>query len=267
MVSLPAGKADVPLEKPCGVVNHLQNFGTEVPQQQKSWNPFRDVRLVDRYIEGKAHILVFFRCGETSEHLACFGCPDRWSGCGKHHLLKEEGSWTDDSVSSVESSFLAWKHSTCDWNSNYGQQNPVLVDYVQIVQLPSPMPKTSLVWLDAVENMKGLIPDAWYFSARHVTKRFGGIKDWETGLRVGLISAGLNERTSQMVERAAEIMQSIPKLKGQTVIDDRYRLDVIDKLSRLRIVLTPDGVGVLQPEGIDGSLEIIDLLFGPVVFC
>ena len=262
-----AGKAHVLSEKPSEITNHLLNFSTEVPQQQKCWNPFRDARLIERYIKGKAHILVLFSCGKSSKYLACFNCSDGWRGGSEQQLREEVCDWSNEALTSVERSFLAWKHGATDSDGRYGQQNPMLVYNIQFVQLPSPMPKTLLVGLNIVEKAERVLPQAWYFSARHVTKRFGCIKDWEARLAVGLAPSGLHKCASEMVKRASEIMESIPQHERKAIWDSGDCLDVIDKLTRLRIVLTPDGVGVIQPEGIDGDFQIIDVLLGPIVFC
>ena len=263
-----SGKDAMRLQESTQVGEGLVHFTTQVPQQKVCWHPFNNARLVNRYLEGKAHVLVFFRCGESTKFVAYLSCPDIWVLRSEQHLTKEDGGTSDDDrLSSVEESFLAWKHGSGHRDGADGEQHPVLVADVELMQLPCPMPETTLVRLDIVESIEHVLPKAWYFSARHLTVRFGGIENWEARLRVGLFGTSFHEGNSKMIQRASEIMKSIPQHERKAGWDDRNRLDVIDVLSRLHIILTPDGVGIGEPEGIDSGLEITDVLLGPIVFC
>jgi hypothetical protein len=263
-----SGKDAMRLQESTQLRDGLVHLTTQVPQQQVCWHPFSNAGLVNRYLEGKAHVLVFFQCGKSAEFVACLSCPDRWVLRGEQHLTKEDGGASDDDrLSSVEESFLAWKHASGHRDGADSEQHPVLVADVELMQLPCPMPETTLVRLDIVESIERVLPKAWYFSARHLTVRFGGIENWEARLRVGIFGTSFHEGNSKMIQRASEIMKSIPQHERKACRDDRNRLDVIDVLSRLHIVLTPDGVGIGEPEGIDSSLEITDVLLGPIVFC
>ena len=62
-------------------------------------------------------------------------------------------------------------------------------------------------------------------------------------------------------------MENIPQHEGQRIRNRWDTHDIVDELSRLVVVFSPDGVKVLLPEPVHGSLEIIDVLIGPIVFC
>lgn len=65
------GKADVTLQTRCEALNNSQNAAGKTSQQKERWSRLDDIRLIDRYIEGVAHVLVLFRCGISPDFVAC----------------------------------------------------------------------------------------------------------------------------------------------------------------------------------------------------
>jgi len=84
---------------------------------------------------------------------------------------------------------------------------------------------------------------------------------------MGHLPGSGNQRIREMVERASEIVDSIPEHESQLVWDSADRLSVIDKLLRLKVMVFPDGVWLGIPKGIGSGLELIDAYLGPLVFC
>ncbi len=64
-----------------------------------------------------------------------------------------------------------------------------------------------------------------------------------------------------------EPVQPLPEHESQAfrnLGDQRHPVDIF---SRCRVQITFEGIGLLAPEFLGSSIEIIDMLFGPLVFC
>jgi hypothetical protein len=124
-----------------------------------------------------------------------------------------------------------------------------------------------LVWLDTVENISARLPRAIYTSISQTTVVLGTIPDWEVRVLYGFLGSGAHNSMSQMVERATEIVESIPQDEADRVRDDRDALDVINSIASFFINFGSNAVTVGVPKEIDGGLEILHVLLGPLVFC
>jgi hypothetical protein len=261
------GTVYVRLETKCEVLDDPENLATNISQEQESWHPFHNLGLVNRYIKGEAHVLILFKCRKPGEFVACLHRDDWGIGRSEHHLTEIASGGADELRLSDRSGFFAWNQCAANRYGRYRQQQTMLVNDIQLMQLPKAVAPPSLIWLDTVENFVTILPKAWYFAARRPYVCFGCVEDWERRVLVGCPPSSNNQRIGEVVERASEIMDNIPQHEGQRIWDDWDALDVIDDLSRLVVVFSPDGVGIVPPERIDGGLEILDVLLGPIVFC
>jgi hypothetical protein len=69
-----------------------------------------------------------------------------------------------------------------------------------------------------------------------------------------------------MIERASQIMESIPQRESQVIRDGGDVLDVKAHLTDLKIILAPDGVWVGAPEIGHSGFKLVNVLLGPIVF-
>ncbi len=249
------------------VSNNDRCGATESAQKEEGRRPFDHTRLVDRYVEGKAHILLHLRDGKGAEFIACLRRYSDRIRCGNGVVGGGVSVGADRFFSSVESCFLAWSHCAADRFSADGQQQAMFVYNVQLMELPEPMTPPTLVWLDSVENFVAILPKAWYFSSRKAWVVFGAITDWESNVLVGSSASSNDESISQMVERAAQVVNGVAQHKREFVGDVGDLLNVKRYLSTLDIILTTDVVGISNPESINGGLKLLDVLLGPIVFC
>ncbi len=115
---------------------------------------------------------------------------------------------------------------------------------------------TSNIWYKGCE---GSVPcfSWWPDTLRRYRKLEGRI-----AAIVGGVSGG-NEGARQMIQCASEVMQSVSEHQSEFAWDDRHIRDVIDDLTRLRIILSPDGTGVGLSETINGDLQIVDMPLWP----
>ena len=143
----------------------------------------------------------------------------------------------------------------------------MLVDDVQFVELPELVIRPILVWLDTVDNFKARLPKAYYSGSRYGLVVFGTITDWERRiLFVEGNSSGLNQGAGEVIERASQIMNSIPESHGEFGVNFRNTLNLISYASRLRVTLSPNCVGIIASKFGDSAIKILDVLIGPIVF-
>lgn len=254
----------MPLQKWRQVYDDPKNLVQECPQKQEAGHPFQDAAFIDRYFKGEAHIILHFRCGESPQFAACLHGKDLGSGAGKHQLLE---IMRRGSNGRAGQSFGAWIAATSDRHCGNRQEQPMLVNNVESMELPQVMPRSVLVRLDTIDGLIRELPKAWYFASRQAFVVLGSIENWERS--VAAISGGIDgadERASEMIKRASEIVKSIPEHETQMCWDFRDFRRIVDNLSRLVIHFSRNGVGVLAPENIDSDFELIDVFLGPLVF-
>jgi len=250
------------------IVNDVQHLVTEAPQEnERGHKPFEDVRFIDRYIEGKSHFLIHLRSLKGGEYIACFHRELGWIRSGERVLLCGKSHVSDDRLSGVERGFLAWSHGAANIYRSNGQQQTMLIHDIQSMQLPEPMTYPSLVWLDTVERFIARLPKAWYISLQGVSVLVGSIEDWEGRVIFGLPARNSDQRVSQMIERASQIVESVPQHEGQVIVDGGDILDVKTYLAGLDVILSPDGVWIGAPKFADSGFKMVNVLLGPIVFC
>lgn len=251
------------------VVNGGQNPTGESAQEEKRWHSPYDLRLVERYFKAEAHILILFRCGESPELVACLQFLDTGSGNRSEKELMEEqwGSRNDDPLINTRNGFVAWRSCASHRYGRDSEQEAVLVDDIEPMKLPSPVSPSLLVWLDTVENFVALLPQAWYSTLHHGRIRFGVIEDWEIRVISGLARSGHHKCISSIIKCASQIMDGIAQHKSQPFGNLGNGLDLVNEFSRGVIDITPERYAVLLPEKLLSSIEVIDVLFGPLVFC
>lgn len=258
---------DFALQESGQFVDDAQDFVQESSRQPKDWDQFRNPRLIDRYIEGKSHILLHFRKPKGAEYIACLHWNDgrRRDSAGK--LESGVGMGADERLSAVERLFLAWLHCASYRYGSDSRHELVLVNNVELVQLPCPVAPSVLVWLDSFDSFKAMLPKSLYSGAKNAFEVFGEIADWERSVFIERTPSLGDQSPCQVVKSGTQIVDGVPQHKSYFVWDEWNCSDVEGYLISLRIVLEPDGVRVTAPKFIDGGFELVDVMLGPLVFC
>ena len=90
---------------------------------------------------------------------------------------------------------------------------------------------------------------------------------WEVGLIDCALAGSVvvdHESNSELVKRRPQIMDRIPNDACPTGRDRMSDADAIDLISRLRVLLHDEGVGLTLKEGGDFGFKCTKVLFGPV---
>ncbi len=245
------------------------DFAADLQQEKQRRNEtIYNFGFANRYVKGVAHILVRLRDRVGSEFIACFQSFDPRIVANNQVLMNCVANWADERALRKEISFLAWSHSAANWYCRHRDQHAVLINDVQLVELPDYMAVPSLVWLDTVESFEARLAKAHYASSRSGLIVFGLIGNWERSLfHVERSACRLSQSSSEVIERASQIMDGIPEFHREFGINYRNILDVIDDAARFEVALSSDYVGVIAPEFENCGFKVLDVLIGPLVLC
>lgn len=250
------------------VLDDPQYLACETAEEERSRHRGYDADFINRYVEGEAQILIVFQCGKSAEFIACLHRDD-WRdirSTSEYHLLEVMSRRADDRSSTTKRSAFAWRHAAAHRYSSDRKNQTMLVHDVKLMQLPKMVAPPSLVWLDTVEQMVAILPDAWYLSARQGWKVFGSIRNWERRILLWDDPGRAHKSIGQVIQGASQIVDSIPQHESEFFRDGRDALNVIDQISRLVVEFSPDGVRILQPESLNSGFKITDTLLGPIIF-
>jgi len=149
-----------------------------------------------------------------------------------------------------------------------GNKCSVLVDVVKLMQDLKVVPLPSIVGFERAERIDGVLPHALYFSANMAFVFRGLRRNEKAGFLPIFDGSGSDEikLLGQMVEGGSEVLDGV----AQNCRDGRRNLAnvsyMIDRLSRLRIALRSDFVGVCSAEGADSTIQVSDVYIGPLNF-
>lgn len=242
-------------------------------QNHVYWHPFGDAGFVKSYCEYKAHILIRFRVGDGQDFIACVQrdwefCPvsklkmkySALSGgeiehsCGE---VKRDVIWAEGPMNR----YLLWRKAMRELRYASGQEKPVLVDIVELMEGPK-REIPSLIWLDTVENFESLLVDFWYASSERGFVSLGRMSYGE----LGVPGDGWDYPTSDIIESAAKAMQNITSNQGNVRGNPWKFADVIDQFSGFRILLSESRERVSIVKDATSRVEFLEMLLGPVQF-
>lgn len=146
--------------------------------------------------------------------------------------------------------------------------------FIKLSELPEDVIPT-FVRFERVDAFYSLLPRSLYFSTdlgRHVIR--GAFRDTEgnvTGgnlLSLGLPNLGGHKLINQMIEGTSEVLQDVANDKGNVIGNIVNPADIMDRLSRLRVYLSSDsiGLGFAVVEGVEREIQVTDVLIGPFDF-
>lgn len=220
-------------------------------------------RLVERYLKGELLVLVDFVVRAANvKAMACFQREEVIGGAqGQVHGREQLLCRLPHSPHQFRTDAYAFEGRAC------GQDQAMLVDTVQAMKLPKRI-VPSLVWLDSVDRINGLLPHALYLSRLSGFVFRGGVKNWEVNMeeRPWLSRTDQHKLICQMVKGAPEVLNNIPDDEGDVRRDILDASKVVDWPACLGVALYSDFVGVFTEEGFESAFQIVDVLIGPCDF-
>lgn len=237
-----------------------------ISERRKNLFTFENFNISKSYIEGRLHILVFFRIArETKEYLALFRNQqgtDPWDNngfflggwSGSENVVQpqrcESLRITDGIVYSADTLGLC-------------EDKVVFIGNVHSVKPPESIIPTE-VRLQSVDSLLIGNANSLYlsWSGRCVLAGTIGNRKICTSARSG--PCIFDKGNGEMVKSASEIVDGISDNQANDRINFSDILNHVIGVCRLRIVLRPERAWVCFEKGVDPRLHITDVVVGPV---
>jgi hypothetical protein len=218
--------------------------------------------LIQRYSELKLYLLVHFRAKRIGNEIVAYIVKNQEIPGSNPHVGHDATSKLCPCGSHVLTQIELF-HSEAS-----GQQESVLVDNIQTMQSPQNVIR-SLIWFDVPDVLYGLIPRALHFSKKSGLVVKGSrlvVKDRKSSVAVDRTAVRSNQQTDGIVEGRSQVLQDVPSDQTNVIRDVLLIRQVVDDLLGFRITLGRDFVGIGLEEHVKSSVELIDVLFGPLDF-
>lgn len=226
--------------------NQVVNQINKLLEKFKERLTLDNLRLSERYIKGEIRILIHFRFTDK-EYVAIF------------QRLSDVGG--ADCVSSTS--------GDCDLPSpdanDCNEQSMVLIGNVQFVENPKHVCST-LIRVGSVNCIYSTLRHALYSSMSLGMVFRGTIPDGEGGLLGMGRTGGVNELIGEMVKGTSEVVNNISGNKSDFGGRGLEFSHVKDVISRMRIIVGLNDIGVSLDEPIPRDFQVTDVLFGAFNF-
>ena len=234
------------LETADNSINQIQKLCDRLKDQLS----FSNLRLAERYIKSELKILmrmsVIGGSGQIGDFIAHFE--------------------RDKSVA-VEREYLSGcdLHSEAIHTGHNRKQEPVLIDYVEVMEQPK-IAIQSVVRLYRAQDFFGTHSHSVYFSlSNRRCILLGTIANREIGVLVGRSATSLNKLPREVIECTSKVMNRVPENKRHVVGDGLDLRDkecrVFDCGYRMRLGAKSIWFGIKKP--LNRNVQVTDVLFGP----
>lgn len=241
-------------------VNDLIDRPKRLPQYLQGWSPLADVRLVDRYLKQKLHILVRFRRRGTDEDLIAL------------FQRESSGDWSQGIVQCLLKINVTprieryWPPKGESRHARPGcEQKPMLVDTVKFMESPENV-IPSLVWFETSDDFYNLLISSLYFSVKtgfELIGRRSFRENWEVDSSVGMGYEGARH----VIQRAPQVLKDISSDGTDRQGNGCGFGNAIEYLSGLQIALSNEHIRVSGVERLECSVKLLDVLVGPLDLC
>ena len=126
----------------------------------------------------------------------------------------------------------------------------------------------TFVWFDRVDRFYRLLPHARYFSHFAAFVSRGTAEDREASLtpRLDTVTPNQHQLVRQVVEGAPQVLENVSDDNREVERNLITSGQIINSLSRLRIVLDLNEIRFFAKKGPGLKIKIVDVLFGPLNF-
>ena len=238
----------------------------EVTERGEYKFAFEDLNISKRYIEGRLHILVFFRiAGKAKEYLALFRNKQGTDPWDQDGLFL--GGWCSPEVVRHPEHFSSINLTDSvvypAYTLGLSEDKVVFIGNVHSVKPPETV-IPSEVWLQTVDSLfvgdiyaLYLAGRANYILARTLANR----EIRALGRNRTIIS---DKCYGEMIQSRSEIMDGIPDNQANNVIDFGDLLNHVIGMCRLRIMLGPKFADICFEKDVPPYLHVTDVAVGPV---
>lgn len=215
-------------------------------------------RFVQRYIEAELHFLVWLRY--LSSDLVAVIERSELNGLPRDPHVTEPGRAADRSVRSRE--------RLKDFREAHrrGEQQAVLVDYVESVELPEGVPRlVSRIQVQRFHDFERVGGNtSLYLGERSGFKLLPSLGDRKDIVLCGGIACGRYQFAVKKVERGSKVVDRVTSDEADCLIGEWDLLvEAVNQVARLHILVADDLVRVFVSEPLDDAFEFRDVFLGP----
>ena len=251
--------------------NLLDRFASADDGFQKRLS-LENLRLGERYIEGKLNILVRFKIPlHDKDRIALFSAQ-QIAGGGMEPRGSLRQGMAQLNVAGEESfqSFSADLHADVLHADGGDYQEAVLVDVVKLIESPERV-VPSLVRVGSAQRIFDSLDDSLYFSARFgqvllETLRVFEDRESRPLFRIGRRPVNLDKLPPQVVESASQVVDCVAV--GQKNLSGNVLplVQIPDRGVMFDVILGSSCIGVRAQEFNPFEIELADVLLGPFNF-
>jgi hypothetical protein len=233
-------------------------------QLMEKWNnrlTMNNLRLAKRYLEGDLELHVVFRLADVPDPTDYCAILKYWvphaRKSGSDELHRRNCSLESQVQGNVNHDFFLAKCGT--------EEHPVFVEIVKLVEFPESI-VTALVRLESIYETYRARAHSLYLS-RRLGFIFGrSLADGKVSSSGGCGPVGLDQLKRQMVKNTSQLLDSFSSDQRDVSWYLCANLDLLNFISRLRIILGPDSIRISFQEGMQPLFKIADVLIGPFDF-
>ena len=253
--------ADSNSKFPAENVERLFGELAELDHRWENRLTINNLAFAKRYIESKLRLALYFRVSLLDSRLGADGkdyCAI-FQGILPVGGVDEEGGELDRLV--VPRDVHDYTRINASARGPYRYDRLVFVQDVKLVELKDRF-IPSVVWLEPLDNVDSLLAGTSYLFQSVGFKRFGCVADGEIG---GIWSAAVGDDHvgRDQIENSAEIMYDVADDSAEASGDFLADAEAEILISRFRVILGDDYIWVSVVKGVDFSLQVTDVGFGP----
>ncbi|TIR27199.1 MAG: hypothetical protein E5X07_28415 [Mesorhizobium sp.] len=262
----------------CASRENIHDAFDEIDELLEAWDnrlTVDNLSLAKRYIEGELKIAFEFSLWVGAEAprknyiaviqriLDLSGSKGDWRELGHYEV---GGQASAIRVHSLEAGQRIHFPQKLGVRSPDRDQGGMLIEDVQLVQTPEGV-CPSFVWLKALDHDLGIGRDPFQVFGRHAIEDLFGGTYWEVGvleLSAARDPICYGKRSGQRIEGGPEVVDYIPDNRPPAIGDlfDEVKLRML--VSRLRLSVGDDFIGLSPVVGDDLGFEVTKMLLGPV---
>lgn len=241
-------------------IEQCEDLTNRASQLGENWNhrfTLDNRRLVERYINSELWILMdlvfILTSGKTEQYRAIFNSAVGGSESYGGHNDGLIQPWNAHPELQDER-LMACPHC---------EQKSMLVDYVKLMEPPQSV-VPSFVRLESKQHLSCRRSNTLSYSHESGFKLVSIIGDDERVTRSDRLSVRLDKLTPHEVQSRTKIVDRISRDRGKAGGRRSAEAHVVLQVSRLRIYLADEFIGVALMEPLDPGFQLTDVLIGPL---
>lgn len=225
-----------------------------------------NLRLSERYLDGKLHILMHFRHGKNVEYVASFQREMPDALLQEHFRIVDLGNVLENSGELISDlSNFCGRHAMEPILRSDSEQQAVLVNVVQAIDLPEDFSVASRVRFDLRERFYSVRRQTLFYSPNSGFKFLGIIANREIDAlkRSGRLLPDAHQPVDQMVEGTPKILDGVSNNQWNVSGNGLNTSEIIKAVTSVRHILGKDWISTSVDKSAPELSQVEDVFFGP----